>query len=1251
MADTSRRDAVFDKLQNKVNNLHIVKARLRGGCPQCGGEDRFFTGPDEDGKTDTDHAYTFWVCHGCGHKTTTSALLGQSFVSEVRPAVKAWEDSADNGATVATIRELYTSLATFAHDALWEEKAALNYLGGRKVHHKIITDAKIGYIDGRLYKVWWRGMTPEQQHAAATVAGLPEGSTPRLTGFDAMFTAGYAGKIVFPYWNAQGETVDIRTRSISDNDTIGGKKIRYTSPRLSPDARGVNVPYGIWRIGNANRVVLTEGEFKVLVPWSLGVTVPVIGLRGIGDNVLPYLDELRGRLVILAFDNDDKHDANGMTPGELATVRIGRILRAYDIDVVVNCPGYFGNEKGLDDYVAKSVFGGAAANDLFDDKKGPMYTRTLPEFEGMLTQRGADLSKMPMPRSNVGTVRQWAPSAAVDDTPHKPVGMVSLDEARSQIQKSAAVHIRDYNPGNPQLMITSSAGTGKTTIVMDEVNTYAASEGKTVAVFLPNHDTIDEKIADGTLRGYRHIYGRHGDADTPFEHIDGNCEQADLANAMTKKGYMPSRLLCPKCEFLTWCEESGYKAQFKGKANRAYVHQHAFTSYPESEDIAVIDELTHTKFIEDMTIWADDILAATRNNSTQHGQIALLDAIIKMFGAPDLGDTEIDGAEFYEVLQRFYPKLRDVDVWGSSNLVQFYFDAMASAYQGTGQDLPQQFGQRLFAVMSDDVRRLSNNMAATGRLRFVTHGKPRLILTTGREGMPKWYNETPTIILNATADEDVMQLLVGSVKVVAPVVPIADGNTVVQDVSLNNAKSTHVGKSEQAEKRRQQWFEQIQSHITDEGDTLIVTTLALEPAVKKEFPRAKVAHYGALEGRNDLQRTTTILASSPAVNLPAVQREAAALWPGIDTTLTRRRVAFEYTNASDEVLSVEQIDAVDPRVRSILWQHRDATVIQAVHRARLVNRTGCKVVVLFSRPIPGLVPTSVIVDRPSVSKHTTRQVATMQKLLDAAGLLSAERGGFNLATLTEHSGVAKSTAHKYWQEVTKALGMKWFDVKCRHPMPGGRGSTVVDLRVALTPETLANVRLQGVRDRYNNEYICIANALQPWLPDGWEIDPAWLQSMMPPPAAVETPAETVIEAGSSAIWRNGAYDEPVTITGVMGKQGGVTYYSIEGSSTGVPSTQLVDIVAPAPKPAAVPINDMLAIYKALRPVVNDGAILTLLQAQDVIGKVRAAGLDKRVNVTAVGASNTAAYGQAAWTISGAAALVGLIESEFVEVTL
>lgn len=49
---------------------------------------------------------------------------------------------------------------------------------------------------------------------------------------------------------------------------------------------------------------------------------------------------------------------------------------------------------------------------------------------------------------------------------------------------------------------------------------------------------------------------------------------------------------------------------------------------------------------------------------------------------------------------------------------------------------------------------------------------------------------------------------------------------------------------------------------------------------------------------------------------------------------------------------------------------------------------------------------------------------------------------------------------------------------------------------------------------------------------------------------------TLLAPGSQAIWRNADHDLPVIVTGLLGERDGVRFYSIEGSTTGIPEHEL-----------------------------------------------------------------------------------------------
>lgn len=1075
-ANGFNRHDLLAKLTPRLPGIHADGSDLKAPCPKCGGNDRFFSGPTI--------GYKFFHCRTCGHSVPTDQLLGLTWQAQPAPAVKPWQPTGAEPGRVAAIRELYGHLAAFASAQISHSKNAITYLANRGLipaqltlapeaaDLTLVRRAGLGYLDAKLYRQWYAGLDAGQR-AVAEWGGLPAAQHGRLTGHGAMFAGGYQGKIVFAYYDSAGAVVDLRTRSISPHDTAGGRPVRYTSPRGAVVDRGVDLPYGARLLPAVGPVVLTEGEFKSIAANLLAKT-GCLGLRGVEDWHDAYLDLLRGRLVILAFDND--------RAGALADVKVGRRLAAHGIDAMILPPDLLGKHKGIDDFIIAE--GGAK----FAELAAVGNLLTLSEYERRVENDGVDHGKIKGVRADVGTLRQWRPAPFVDDRPHAAQPTVTVDEAVSEIERATRDHLRHWRRGHEQLLITAPAGVGKTQTTIETALSWAATNDQTVAIILPNHAGIDEKIADGTLAGFRHIYG----------HTPDLCQQSDAANALIRKGYSPGEIICPSCPFATWCADTGYKSQFKQRGeNRAYVHAHAFSSYPEDQDIVIADELTHKTFVGDMRVLLGDLASAIEQGGMPAATVGLLRGLMQMWTAPGLSD--VAGLTFYAVLERCFPGLRDVDAWGDGSHVQAaLFDAATAYVNGAGNasDLPQQFGQKLIGLLSEDVRRLNAGQPVTGRVRFVslTSRSKWLELTYSRGSLPAWYNRRPTIILNATADADLMTDVCGPLRVVAPQVAIADGNEIIQDVTYNNAKSAYVGKGDAADARRATWLDAIRGHIAahagGEGDTTIIVAKALAPIVANAFPAATVAYYHALEGRNDLQNGLTILASAVPIDTGAIQREAAALYPGIDTTLTRRAVGHETENAGGELLAVEQIDGADYRVSALIAQHRDAAAVQAVHRSRIIRQTGRRVVVMFSRPIPGLRPSRLVTDRPTAEgKQAARRAAIIDKLLTVAADLVGDMGGFAADLLAAGADVSINTARKYLGDVCAALGLNTFVLPALQPLANG---AVVKREVALvvTPDLVKTIRLHVDHERNHRDRITsvIHVQLAKFLPSTWVID-------------------------------------------------------------------------------------------------------------------------------------------------------------------
>jgi len=361
-------------------------------------------------------------------------------------------------------------------------------------------------------------------------------------------------------------------------------------------------------------------------------------------------------------------------------------------------------------------------------------------------------------------------------------------------------------------------------------------------------------------------------------------------------------------------------------------------------------------------------------------------------------------------------------------------------------------------------------------------------------------------------------------------VAIAEGNEIVQDITYNNAKSSYLGDSSEAEKRRRAWLDGIRSHVDahpgGEVDTTIIVAKALVAYIHEAFPRAKIAHYGALEGRNDLQSGLTILASSVPINIDAIKREALALYPGIDTAPLRRSVAFDVANAAGEYVAVEQIDGADPRLSALIAQHRDAMATQAVHRSRIVRQTGRKIVVMFSRPIPGLPPTRTITDRPGVSdKRKAKAQHTIDALVPVAADLLAADGGFAVDLLASGADVAINTAKKYLPQVCAILGAKTLDLPVLQRLANGAVAPRT-VGLVLKPEIVENITTHVNQVRYN--IFIITNLIyvgcSKFLPNDWEIDVDKLIAFLAPKtnssegAAAPEPETKEAETPQSGRW-------------------------------------------------------------------------------------------------------------------------------------
>lgn len=301
-------------------------------CPECGGSDRFYliAAPNSGGAA-------YWRCRQCDHTEPHDEDLGEVAPDHVTRKAPRSETE------ITEAHAAYTAVALRCADALWSRRGqdALDYLRKRGLSDQTIKAAKLGWCgDGAAL------FTDLFYTDRAAYDGAMTGGLRRRQGIPRPVLK-YT--ITIPYWH--GDTCVL----------LRGRKLRpqrgepkYLSP-AGPLYAGAPPRFYLHHVlQDVSAVILTEGEIKALAAhqeWRAHRSqLPCVATSGVMYLPQPLIDNLQGKLVYLAYDNE----ANGA--GERAISRNGNKLRAAGITVkVIQLPRPNGQSKvDLDSFILSS---------------------------------------------------------------------------------------------------------------------------------------------------------------------------------------------------------------------------------------------------------------------------------------------------------------------------------------------------------------------------------------------------------------------------------------------------------------------------------------------------------------------------------------------------------------------------------------------------------------------------------------------------------------------------------------------------------------------------------------------------------------------------------------------------------------------------------------------------------------------------------------------------------------------------------
>jgi hypothetical protein len=1013
-----------------------------GPCPFCaeGGEDRFHVWMEASGGRPAER---YW-CRVCNARGRLAALdregkpASGSAAATDRPKLASPPRRVEpTPAHTAHYRELDAATALWAHAWLLDEchPDPLRYLHRRGLSDAAVSRHLLGVTlrDPQSLVAYLRETCPDAFSFAEEAGLLVQDDTGQLRTHWNL-----CGRIVFPYI-ADGEVVDLRTRT-------------YDSPKgyrsLGPyEQRGVSAPFAWDSVTPGTKtVVVAEAEFKalaVLQAFHAGeLAYPAIGQPGLTVFRAAWAEALREKgvdEVVLCYDHQPRENgALALAPEEQWSLRHGATCAAAGLGVrIARLPLPPGAEKAeIDTFIRSAGIAafqqaveGAPLLDVFH--RG--FSRALLERH-QLPVAGSYPTRRPRPQrlAEAALAPRYCEEVPVEPQP--------LAETRTSIAEQVERHATD---GEGLLVLAHPPGTGKGHNTIQGLRQWLGA--------VPSGDDGSGFLVWTALRKAQ-LNDQEGIPLIPLHGRDPtNCRKLPEAIALAQKGYSVKDALCMRrCPHVGHC---AYLRQFEQEGDFfAAAPMLKSTGWWKQAGVLVLDEFDPASLIQQIQLDSTDLAAMSRAHSGKPAIQALLrwvaQAVATTLDRVLSGVLWLDelaqqagreGAEFDAVLQAALDELPPPEQLNM--LIGLPTGARLADYQA----LPPSHTATLLQQLAKERghyhagrRRTSRIEARDGRL-FLHMRAEHLIAQLARPEQPK-------IILDATANLELLQAIFPETPLTMERPTIAGGLRIVQVIGRDWAKSTLRAAGAKGDTRRQtRWFDEVAGHIRPDRPTLVVCTREWEETlraalVERGHTDVKVAHYGALRGSNAYQGHDVILAQVYHPNLEQVVREGRALFADDATPLDERIVLADtrLQDATGASWLVPVPTFADVRLQALLAQRREAELLQCALRGRPFDHPDAQITLLFSLPVPGLPPSVIVEAAQSPESNAGREAAVKARLCAAAQqLLDRGMRVLDVNRLATAAHVSVVTVRKHWGHVAARLHLRSVTRWQRAAMPRG----------------------------------------------------------------------------------------------------------------------------------------------------------------------------------------------------------------------
>jgi hypothetical protein len=615
---------------------------------------------------------------------------------------------------------------------------------------------------------------------------------------------------------------------------------------------------------------------------------------------------------------------------------------------------------------------------------------------------------------------------------------VTLEEARRMIAEAQRDYLHLDSPTHA-LLTLASPGVGKTHAAVKTAED-AAAEGKRVLYCGPRHDFFGDVLKEAERPDWWYEWQprRVGDE---AKGIEETCRYTPAISSWMNKGYGGIDFCRSVCG---WDFVNGGCPYHAQKAVRAPIifgqHQHVWGGHPLKFDVLIGDESPFAAFCHEWVIPARSIYPEGMDPQEPIAEV--------LYGLQGLAQSgaKLEGPQLLSALGGA------AHVREACDELRIPLDAAASAPSIHSAD--EALGAPYFHLFrTAALLQREATAAEAGRdypHRIVVANGNLLLLLRRRvnKDMP-WH----VLWLDATADPHIYEAILGRpIELVAPSVEMR--GRIFQVYDRANGKGALLdGKG--GEKTALKDLKRQVAKVAEKYQRVgVITHMALEPGFRQDY--RDTGHFYAERGTNRFgECDALVVAGLPQPPLFQIDKIARMLFWGrmepfanADGSLPWSVIDKPFACTADDGQGRAYPASglwSDPDLKAVLFQFREAELIQAAHRGRPMIRPDVDVWLIENLPVDELPPTQLLSAREVFGAPLGVDIYRWPDVLALADLYWEEGRALTPKDLEEHLGIRRNTAVEYWRILKSDQSDRWTEEKALRPSgsPGRPRLTLV----------------------------------------------------------------------------------------------------------------------------------------------------------------------------------------------------------------